>query len=121
MAGIDENRNDTSKKAESAPASFAQSRDAGRSAAAAPDTVEAIIAALNDRDTPQAARKDARAAASAIVSRRAWEHLASRFKAAIRADVATISTAPKPGVEAIVAAGYGAKAARQALRDLGRL
>ena len=74
------------------------------------DPLEAIIGALNASDATASARKEARASASAIVERRAWEHLPSRLKSAIRNDVAKISIAPKPGIPVIVAAGYGAKA-----------
>jgi hypothetical protein len=87
-------------------------------AAVAP--ADAMIAVLLDGKADDKAKREARKLASGIAAGRPWQSHPPRFKSAVRADVLALCGTGRPGVDAIVKAGYVDRVARQVLRDVGR-
>lgn len=87
---------------------------------ASAEPFETTIATLFDGKADDKAKRDARKLASGIAAGRPWQSHPPRFKSSVRADVLALCGQGRPGMDAIVKAGYSDQLARQVLRDVGR-
>ena len=87
--------------------------------AAPADPVSGMIKALAE-EKESAAKKSARREFSGIAAAAIWEQLPSMLKSAARGDARRLVGQSRGEIDLLVDAGYGRRAARNLLADIGR-